>query len=65
MECRACIEGSISHHGRCDLCGFDEMQFINEWDEWSESLEVDEDMESYENYLTLCESVQKSMEEAA
>ena len=32
--CRNCQEGSINSHGFCDMCGFDEMQFINEWDEW-------------------------------
>jgi len=37
--CRNCNEGSINSHGFCDMCGFDEMQFINEWEEWRASMD--------------------------
>lgn len=35
-ECRQCVEGSIQSNGICDLCGFDEMIFINEHDDWAD-----------------------------
>jgi hypothetical protein len=38
-ECRDCITGSILSNGHCDMCGFDEMQFINEYDDWVEEVE--------------------------
>jgi hypothetical protein len=38
--CHSC-NGTVNTHGFCEECGFDEMQFINEWEEqnpvdWSE-----------------------------
>ena len=52
MECRACTEGSITSAGYCDLCGFNELQFIMEWEEWSDSLEADPNMEAYEQWAS-------------
>lgn len=40
MECRACMEGTILENGHCDLCGLNELQFVMEWDEWTDSLEA-------------------------
>ena len=45
--CRNCSEGSINSHGFCDMCGFDEMQFINEWDEWVEDTTFMPEWEEY------------------
>lgn len=35
--CRAC--GGSMNGRYCEDCGFDELQFCNEWDEFTESLD--------------------------
>ena len=37
--CSNCPEGSIQTNGFCDMCGFDEMQYINELEEWQASVD--------------------------
>lgn len=36
--CHKCSEGSIQSNGFCDMCGFNELRFIEEYDQWRESL---------------------------
>ena len=65
-ECRNCVEGSIQSTGFCDLCGFKELRFVEEWEAWSS--EVDDQMEAYLDYAYECrlrESIREALKEAA
>jgi hypothetical protein len=37
--CSNCQVGTINSHGFCEDCGFNELQFIAEWEEWKASME--------------------------
>lgn len=37
--CRNCCEGSIQSNGHCDLCGFDEIKFVMEYEQFLDSEE--------------------------
>lgn len=52
-ECRNCVEGSITSRGVCDLCGFNELQFVEEWENFSVMLDEqhDENLPLYVEYL--------------
>ena len=53
-ECRNCVEGSIQSTGFCDLCGFNELRFVEEWEAWS--VELDAQMDAYEEWAAYCDS---------
>ena len=48
-ECHSCTIGSIQSNGHCDMCGFDEMQFINEWEEWTTA--ANDELEDWLEYV--------------
>jgi len=37
--CQQCSEGSIHSNGYCDMCGFNELRFIEEYELWLTTLE--------------------------
>jgi len=49
-NCRQCVEGSIQPNGMCDMCGHDELQFIQEYDEWQASLNDPQFLQEWEEW---------------
>ena len=67
--CRNCSEGSILSNGFCDMCGFNELRFVEEWEAWSEELDAQARLEEdYEAYAFQCEvavAIVEALEKAA
>ena len=37
--CSQCSEGSIQSNGNCDMCGFNELRYVEEYELWLVSLD--------------------------
>lgn len=46
--CSNCQVGSINTHGFCEECGFNELQFIMEYEEWLDSMNEPAFIEEWE-----------------
>tara|TARA_S200002703_G_scaffold132563_2_gene120428 strand:+ start:991 stop:1167 length:177 start_codon:yes stop_codon:yes gene_type:complete len=57
MECRNCKDGSIQTNGYCDVCGFNELQFVMEYDAWLDSLEAPAFIAEWEEWKESLEEV--------
>lgn len=48
--CQQCSEGVILSNGFCDICGFNELRFVEEYESWLDSLDAPAFIEEWEQW---------------
>jgi len=55
--CQQCSEGSIQSNGFCDICGFNELRFVEEYEFWLTTLETPAFIAEWTEWTEWCNAI--------